>query len=192
MSTTVIPVTTPTGGYDVQVGRGLLAEVGDLVPDRVRRIVVVHQPSLRAVAEELREQLSTGGKHAFLAEVPDGEEAKTAQVAGFLEHLQKHGVQSRSVARKLSCLRGFYKWLLLDKRIGHDPTVNLDLLQRSSPFVWTASAHVYMRGRVLGEFPSSLLAQASVCTRDEDDFAGKGRDVCRRVEKISCSGHVCG
>src|SRR6202012_3050036 len=54
-----------------------------------------------------------------------------AQVAGFLEHLQKHGVQSRSVARKLSCLRGFYKWLLLDKRIGHDPTVNLE-----SPSSW--------------------------------------------------------
>ena len=53
------------------------------------------------------------------------------QVAGFLEHLQKHGVQSRSIARKLSCLRGFYKWLLLDKRIGHDPTVNLE-----SPSSW--------------------------------------------------------
>jgi integrase/recombinase XerD len=53
------------------------------------------------------------------------------QVAGFLEHLQKHGVQSRSVARKLSCLRGFYKWLLLDKHIAYDPTVNLE-----SPASW--------------------------------------------------------
>jgi integrase/recombinase XerD len=57
--------------------------------------------------------------------------AGQAQVSGFLEHLQKHGVQSRSIARKLSCLRGFYKWLLLDKRIGHDPTVNLE-----SPSSW--------------------------------------------------------
>jgi integrase/recombinase XerD len=57
--------------------------------------------------------------------------ASQAQVAGFLEHLQKHGVQSRSIARKLSCLRGFYKWLLLDKRIAHDPTVNLE-----SPASW--------------------------------------------------------
>ena len=57
--------------------------------------------------------------------------AGQAQVAGFLEHLQKHGVQSRSIARKLSCLRGFYKWLLLDKRIGHDPTINLE-----SPASW--------------------------------------------------------
>jgi integrase/recombinase XerD len=57
--------------------------------------------------------------------------ARQADVAGFLEHLQKHGVQSRSVARKLSCLRGFYKWLLLDKQITHDPTVNLE-----SPASW--------------------------------------------------------
>jgi integrase/recombinase XerD len=57
--------------------------------------------------------------------------AGQGQVAGFLEHLQKHGVQSRSIARKLSCLRGFYKWLLLDKRIGHNPTVNLE-----SPSSW--------------------------------------------------------
>lgn len=84
MSTTVIPVTTPTGGYEVLVGRGLLGSIADHVPARVRRIVVVHQPSLRGVAEEVREQLSTDGRQAFLAEVPDGEEAKTAQVAGFL------------------------------------------------------------------------------------------------------------
>jgi len=54
-----------------------------------------------------------------------------AQVAGFLEHLKRHGVESRSAARKLSCLRGFYKWLLLDKKIERDPTVNLE-----SPATW--------------------------------------------------------
>lgn len=57
--------------------------------------------------------------------------ARQKELAGFLEHLQKHGVESRSMARKLSCLRGFYKWLLLDKRIQHDPTVNLE-----SPASW--------------------------------------------------------
>ncbi len=54
-----------------------------------------------------------------------------ANVAGFLEHLGMHGVESRSMARKLSCLRGFYRWLLLDKRIERDPTINLD-----SPSSW--------------------------------------------------------
>jgi integrase/recombinase XerD len=52
-------------------------------------------------------------------------------VAAFLEHLRCHGIDSRSSARKLSCLRGFYKWLLLDRRIHHDPTVNIE-----SPKAW--------------------------------------------------------
>jgi integrase/recombinase XerD len=52
-------------------------------------------------------------------------------VAAFLEHLRNHCIDSRSSARKLSCLRGFYKWLLLDRRIDHDPTINI-----SSPKAW--------------------------------------------------------
>ena len=57
--------------------------------------------------------------------------AMQADVAGFLDHLRAHGIDSRSAARKLSCLRGFYKWLLLDRRIQHDPTVNIE-----SPKAW--------------------------------------------------------
>lgn len=52
-------------------------------------------------------------------------------VADFLEHLRVHSVDARSAARKLSCLRGFYKWLLLDGRIHHDPTINIE-----SPKAW--------------------------------------------------------
>jgi integrase/recombinase XerD len=52
-------------------------------------------------------------------------------VAGFLEHLRAHGIESRSVARKLSSLRGFYKWMLLDRHIHHDPTINIE-----SPKAW--------------------------------------------------------
>ena len=57
--------------------------------------------------------------------------ATQQDVAAFLEHLRAHSIDSRSAARKLSCLRGFYKWLLLDKRIHHDPTVNIE-----SPKAW--------------------------------------------------------
>ena len=52
-------------------------------------------------------------------------------VSGFMEGLRGHGVESRSIARKVSALRGFFRWLLLDKRIGHDPTVNVE-----SPASW--------------------------------------------------------
>jgi len=58
-------------------------------------------------------------------------QAAQVDVAGFLEHLKTHGIDSRSAARKLSCLRGFYKWLQLDKRMHHDPTVNIE-----SPKAW--------------------------------------------------------
>ncbi len=54
--------------------------------------------------------------------------ARQKNVSGFLDHLRKHSVESRSAARKLSCLRGFYRWLILDKRIQRDPTVNLESL----------------------------------------------------------------
>ena len=57
--------------------------------------------------------------------------AAQQDVAAFLEHLREHGIDARSSARKLSCLRGFYKWLLLDRRIHHDPTVNIE-----SPKAW--------------------------------------------------------
>jgi integrase/recombinase XerD len=57
--------------------------------------------------------------------------ADQQDVAAFMEHLRAHGIESRSIARKLSCLRGFYKWLLLDRRIHHDPTINIE-----SPKAW--------------------------------------------------------
>jgi len=65
------------------------------------------------------------GRHGVLVT------AAQADVSAFLEHLRNHGIDSRSAARKLSCLRGFYKWLLLDGRIHHDPTVNIE-----SPKAW--------------------------------------------------------
>ncbi|MGA9424174.1 MAG: site-specific integrase, partial [Terracidiphilus sp.] len=70
---------------------------------------------------------------AEFLETRDGILACAAQedVSAFLEHLRAHGIDSRSAARKLSCLRGFYKWQLLDRRIDHDPTVNID-----SPKSW--------------------------------------------------------
>jgi integrase/recombinase XerD len=57
--------------------------------------------------------------------------AAQEDVGEFLEHLRDHGIDQRSTARKLSCLRGFYKWLLLDRRIHHDPTVKIE-----SPKAW--------------------------------------------------------
>lgn len=81
---------------------------------------------------------------------------KHAQVSGFLEHLKLHGVESRSAARKLSCLRGFYKWLLLDKRIERDPTVNLE-----SPSAWKVLPKSLAETEVV-----SMLERADVAEAD--------------------------
>src|SRR5271163_3741153 len=65
------------------------------------------------------------GRHGILLT------AAQQDVAAFLEHLRTHGIDSRSAARKLSCLPGFYNWLLRDRRTHHAPTVNIE-----SPKAW--------------------------------------------------------
>src|SRR5215469_16908833 len=57
--------------------------------------------------------------------------ASEDDLTAFLAHLRTHERDARTIARKLSCLRGFYRWLLLDKRIAHDPTVNIE-----TPATW--------------------------------------------------------
>lgn len=52
--------------------------------------------------------------------------ARREDVREYLEALFKRGMDGRSVARKLSTLRHLYKFLLLDKHIKHDPTLNID------------------------------------------------------------------
>lgn len=57
--------------------------------------------------------------------------ASRADVGDFMQELFANSVDGRSVARKLSALRHFYKYLLLDKHIDRDPTLNID-----SPRQW--------------------------------------------------------
>jgi integrase/recombinase XerD len=53
-------------------------------------------------------------------------DARRQDVRDFLNSLLSNGVDGRSVARKLSVLRHFYKYLLLDRYIQADPTLNID------------------------------------------------------------------
>jgi 3-dehydroquinate synthase len=81
MSTTRITV---GDDYDVVVGTGLLDELAGLVGEGAQRVLVVHPRALAATGEAVREDLLGKGFEAYAAEVPDAEEAKTAQVAAFL------------------------------------------------------------------------------------------------------------
>ena len=81
--------------------------------------------------------------------------ATQADVSGFMEGLRGHGVESRSIARKLSCLRGFYRWLLMDKRIAHDPTVNVEM-----PSSWKVLPKSLAEGEV-----AEMLERTGVAAR---------------------------
>jgi 3-dehydroquinate synthase len=69
--------------YDVVVGEHLLGELPGLLGS-AQRVLVVHPKALRATGEAVRDDLQNNGFQAFIAEVPDAEEAKQAQVAAFL------------------------------------------------------------------------------------------------------------
>ncbi len=112
-------------------GAGASGEVGDvgLLREYVTHLRV--EKGLRPLSiEAYHRDLES---YAEFLEVSDKRLVTAAQedVSGFMRHLREHGVESRSVARKLSCLRGFYRWMLKDKKIAHDPTVNIE-----SPSSW--------------------------------------------------------
>ena len=83
------PVRVPVGegsdlAYDVVIGHGLLGELAGLLGPAVQRVLVIHSRALAATARAARDGLQAQGLAAFLAEVPDGEEAKSAEVAASL------------------------------------------------------------------------------------------------------------
>jgi integrase/recombinase XerD len=57
--------------------------------------------------------------------------ARREHVRGFIQQLFANSVDGRSVGRKLSALRHLYRYLLLDKLVEQDPTLNID-----SPKQW--------------------------------------------------------
>jgi integrase/recombinase XerD len=57
--------------------------------------------------------------------------ARRNDIRDFIQELFANSVDGRSVGRKLSALRHLYRYLLLDKLIDHDPTLNID-----SPKQW--------------------------------------------------------
>ena len=69
--------------YDVVVGEQLLGELDSLVGPPGTSVLVIHPQTLDATADAVRADLEASGHRVLLAQVPDAEEAKTAQVASF-------------------------------------------------------------------------------------------------------------
>jgi 3-dehydroquinate synthase len=80
-----IPVggTAGTDPYQVLVGHSLLGELPGLIGPAPRRVAVVHPEALAATGEAVRDDLAAEGYQAIALQVPNAEEAKTAQVAAY-------------------------------------------------------------------------------------------------------------
>ena len=95
MTATRIDVTPSDGGppYQVVVGVGVLGELPGLVPRGARTVVVIHAEGLGEIARPACGALRAAGLIVHAEPVPDGEAAKTIQVAaGLWSRLAKHGV----------------------------------------------------------------------------------------------------
>jgi 3-dehydroquinate synthase len=83
-ATTRITVGEGAGAYDVVVGTALDDELPAALGEQVRRALVVHPPTLDDAAAGVADLLSRNGIAVERSGVPDGEAAKTADVAAGL------------------------------------------------------------------------------------------------------------
>lgn len=84
-SVTRIPVggTDGTAPYEVLVGRQLLGELPALIGSAARRVAVLHPEALAGTGEAIAEDLRAEGYEVIAVQVPNAEEAKTAEVAAY-------------------------------------------------------------------------------------------------------------
>jgi 3-dehydroquinate synthase len=68
--------------YDVVIGRGLLGELGGLLAG-ASRVALIHPGALRMTAEAVQEDLADQGFEVTMIEIPEAEEAKSADVLAF-------------------------------------------------------------------------------------------------------------
>ncbi len=75
--------TAGTGAYDVLVGRQLLGELSGLIGPQAKRVAVLHPEALSATGEAVRDDLAAQGYEAVAVQLPNAEEAKSAEVAAY-------------------------------------------------------------------------------------------------------------
>ncbi|MFB6816984.1 3-dehydroquinate synthase [Streptomyces sp. NPDC056347] len=82
---TRIPIAGSAGTepYEVLVGRQLLGELPTLIGDRAKRVAVLHPEALAETGEAVRQDLADQGYEAIAIQLPNAEEAKTAEVAAY-------------------------------------------------------------------------------------------------------------
>jgi integrase/recombinase XerD len=99
--------------------------------------------------------------------------ARRTDVRDFLQQLFSHQVDGRSVGRKLSALRHLYRYLLLDKKIEHDPTLNIE-----SPKQWKVLPKALARDEMEATLASPLARRSNdqaSSTNQSSALAGRDR-----------------
>jgi integrase/recombinase XerD len=97
--------------------------------------------------------------------------ARRSAVREFLQQLFSNQVDGRSVGRKLSALRHLYRYLLLDKRIDHDPTLNIE-----TPRQWKVLPKSLARDEVESTLASPVAQLAGRRGNSKDAAALAARD----------------
>src|SRR6202023_4078186 len=82
--------------------------------------------------------------------------ARRNDVREFLQQLFSHQVDGRSVGRKLSALRHLYRYLLLDKKIEYDPTLDIE-----SPRQWKVLPKALARDEMEATLAAPLSRQST-------------------------------
>jgi integrase/recombinase XerD len=93
--------------------------------------------------------------------------AQRKHVREFIQQLFGNSVDGRSVGRKLSALRHLYRYLLLDKMVEHDPTLNID-----SPKQWKVLPKALARDEMAAILTSP---QANSNRKEADAMAMRDR-----------------
>jgi integrase/recombinase XerD len=92
--------------------------------------------------------------------------ARRSEVRDFLQQLFSNQVDGRSVGRKLSALRHLYRYLLLDKKIDYDPTLNIE-----SPKQWKVLPKALARDEMEATLAAPLRLHAAGAARNVKDSA---------------------
>jgi integrase/recombinase XerD len=92
--------------------------------------------------------------------------ARRNHVREFIQQLFSNSVDARSVGRKLSALRHLYRYLLLDKLVEHDPTLNID-----SPKQWKVLPKALARDEI-----EAMLSSPRLSSRNKEAEALAARD----------------
>src|SRR5580704_7458346 len=92
--------------------------------------------------------------------------ARRVDVRDFLQQLFSHQVDGRSVGRKLSALRHLYRYLLLDKKLEHDPTLNIE-----SPKQWKVLPKALAHDEMEATLAAPLARHSANAARNTKDSA---------------------